>query len=76
MEFTLSSNPGAPNTKIPNNQVPRYLWWLDPGQMPGAQKNGLSLSSSAGHKRENTTKDLWIETRTGKDHSPNAIGAK
>jgi len=39
-------------------------------------KAALSLPSSAGQGRENTTKGLWIEVWIGKDYSPITIMGK
>lgn len=36
----------------------------------------LSLSSSAGHGRENRTTGLWVELRTRKDLSPITVMGK
>lgn len=47
---------------LPGNQVPT--------------KAIPSLPSSAGQGRKNTTKNLWVEIRTGRDHSPSTAMGK
>jgi len=44
------------------------------GRVP--TKAALSLSSSAGQRKENRTKGLWVERRTGKAHSPITVTGK
>lgn len=36
----------------------------------------LSLPSTAGQKKENLKRDSWVETKTGRDHSPTTIMGK
>jgi len=44
------------------------MWWVDPGWTPGAHQAVLSLPS-AGQGRKNIVNSLWVEIRTGRDHS-------
>ena len=43
-----------------------HLWWVDPGQMPGAHQAAPSLPLLNWTGGENKTKGSWVERRTGR----------
>jgi len=52
------------------------LWWVDPGWRPDAHQAALSPLSSDEKRRENIMKGLWVEIRSGRDHSPITVTGK
>jgi len=59
--------------KLPNLARCHGLAWLDARCPP---KPLYHSPSSAGQGRENMTKGLWVEIRTGRDHSPITVTGK